>query len=184
MDSKTDHLAVTEEINVDEATPIDLKKERNTQAYKDTLDIDIENISTFEKRNKVNTTQWRPIYEVIYEAYFIGSKLFSDDFIKECKDNSNEARDIPRKVKNKIKRMEMEQGLYAQVIILRREDLEFVAADNIKNEAKFKFQGQSARSQRWFDLDFYLIGVNFSTRETDFYKKFFKAMMIHMSFEQ
>ena len=33
-DSKTDHLAVNEEANVDEAIPIDLRKEGNTQAYK------------------------------------------------------------------------------------------------------------------------------------------------------
>ena len=35
------------------------------------------------------------IYEVIYEAYVKYSKIFSDDFIKECIDNSNEAHDIP-----------------------------------------------------------------------------------------
>ena len=40
----------------------------------------------------------------------------------------------------------MEQGLYAQVIMLSRNDLKFVATDKIKNEDKFKFQGQSARS--------------------------------------
>ena len=34
MDSKTDHLAVTEEANIDEDIPIDLRKERSTQAYK------------------------------------------------------------------------------------------------------------------------------------------------------
>ena len=72
---------------------------------------DIENIDTYETRTKVNTTKLRPIYEVIYEAYFIGSKLFSDDFIQECKDNSSKARDIPRNVKNNGKRMAMEQGL-------------------------------------------------------------------------
>ena len=118
MDSKTDHLAVTEEANSDEAIPIDLKKERNTQAYKDRFDFDIENINMFENRNKVNTIKWRPIYEVIDEAYFIGSKLFSDDFIQECKDNANEARFIPLEMKNNLKRMETEQGLYAQVIML------------------------------------------------------------------
>ena len=47
----------------------------------------------------------------------------------------------------------MEQGLYAQVDKLCQKDLKFVATDKIKNEAKFKFQGLSARSQRWFDLD-------------------------------
>ena len=112
-----------------------------------------ENINTFETGTKVKTTKWRPIYEVIDKDYFIGSKIFSDDSIKECKDNSNEARDIPRKVKNNIKRMEMEQGLYAQVIMLCRKYLKNVTTDKIKNEATFKFQGKSERSQQFFDLD-------------------------------
>ena len=34
MDSKNDNLAVTEEADVDEATPIYLKKKRNTHTYK------------------------------------------------------------------------------------------------------------------------------------------------------
>ena len=61
------------------------------------------------------------------------------------------------------------------MIILRRKDLKFVATNNIKNEGKFKFQGQSARSQRWFDIDFDWIEVNFITREPDFYKKLFQS---------
>ena len=44
-----------------------------------------------------------------------------------------------------------------------------------KNEATFKFQGQYARSQQWFDLDFDWIKVNFSTREPDLYKKPFQS---------
>ena len=51
--------------------------------------------------------------------------------------------------------------------MLRRNDLKFVATDNIKNEAKFKFQCQSARSQRCFDLEYDWIEVNFSTCEPD-----------------
>ena len=85
----------------------------------------------------MNTTKWRPIYEVIDESYIKGSKIFSDDFIIECKDNSNEDRDIPRYVKNNIKRMTVEKGLYVQAIMLCREYLKFVATDKIKNEAKF-----------------------------------------------
>ena len=77
----------------------------------------------------------------------------------------------PTRDKNNIKQMAMEQVLYTQVIMLHRKDLKFVATDKIKNEAKFKFQSQSARSQCWFDLDFYWIEVSFSTRETDFYEK-------------
>ena len=56
----------------------------------------INNIHTYETRTKLNTTKWRPIYEVIDEAYIKYSKTFSDDFIKEFMDNSNEAHDIPR----------------------------------------------------------------------------------------
>ena len=67
--------------------------------------------------------------------------------------------------------MAIEQSLYAQVVKLRRKDLQFVAADKNKSEAKFKFQGQSTRSQLWFDIGLYWIDINFSTREPDFYKK-------------
>ena len=61
--SKTENSAVTEEANVDEAITaeakaskdleIDLKYEQNTKAYEETMKIDIENINTFEKRNKL-----------------------------------------------------------------------------------------------------------------------------------
>ena len=99
MDSKTDHLAVPEEANHDEDIPIDLKNEQNTQVYKDTIYIDIENISIFENRNKVNTIKWTRLYEDIDEAYFIGSKHFSDYFMQQCKDNANEAQFIPPEIK-------------------------------------------------------------------------------------
>ena len=67
----------------------------------------------------------------------------------------------------------MEQGLYAQVIMLRQNVLKFVATDNNKNEAKFNFQGQYAISQHWFDLDSGCIEVNFSTSEPDLYQETF-----------
>ena len=73
-------------------------------------------------------------------------------------------------MKDNIKRMEAEQGLYAQVIILRQKYLNFFATYKNKNEAKFKFQGQLARSKRWLDLEIDWIEVNFSTHEPDFYK--------------
>ena len=94
-------------------------------------------------------------------------------------DNSNKAHDIPREVKNNIKLMEMEQGLHVKVVKLRRKDLKFVATDRNTNEAKFKFQGLSERSQRWFDIDLDWIEVIFSSCEPDFYKKLLKAMKIH-----
>ena len=82
MYSKTDNLGVTEEANVDEDIPIDLIKEQSIQVYKETTSMNIENINTFEARNKVNTIKQRPILKVIDEAYFKGSKMFSNDFIK------------------------------------------------------------------------------------------------------
>ena len=54
----------------------------------------------------------------------------------------------------------MEQGLYAQVVNLRRKELKFVATDKNKNEAKFKLQGQFSRSQLWFDLDLNWVEIN------------------------
>ena len=74
--------------------------------------------------------------------------------MKQCKDNENEARFIPLDAENNMKRMAMKKKLYAQLIMLRRKDLKFIATNKNKNEAKFKFQCQYARSQRWFDLDF------------------------------
>ena len=53
---KTENLAVTDEANIDEAILIYLLKEQKTQSYKKTMKL-IENINTFEKRNKVYTTQ-------------------------------------------------------------------------------------------------------------------------------
>ena len=71
--------------------------------------------------------------------------------------------------------MAIEQGLYAQVTKLRRKDFKCIATNKNKNEAKFKFQGQFARSQNWFDLEFDWNEVNFSTREPDFHKRIFES---------
>ena len=70
--------------------------------------------------------------------------------------------------------MSMEQVLYSQVVILCRKDLKITEANKNKNETKFKFQGQYAISQSWFGLDFDWIEVNYSTRETDFYRGIFQ----------
>ena len=74
--------------------------------------------------------------------------------MQKFKDDSNGAQFIPPEMKNNMKRMAMEQGLHAQVVMIHLKYSKFFAADKNKNEAKFKFQGQSTRSQRWFDLDF------------------------------
>ena len=68
IDSRPDNLAVYEDANVDEAIQIDIRKEQSTESYKEEMSKDINNIDTYETRTKVNTTKWRPIYEVIDEA--------------------------------------------------------------------------------------------------------------------
>ena len=69
----------------------------------------------------------------------------------------------------------MEQGLYTQVVMLRQKYLKIIEANTNTNEAKLKFQGQSARSQGWFGLYFDWIEENLSTREPELYKKIFQS---------
>ena len=64
---------------------MDIRKERKTKAYKETMSQDVNNIDTYDTRTKVHTTKWRPIYEVIDEASIKESNIFPEDFIRECK---------------------------------------------------------------------------------------------------
>ena len=59
-------------------------------------------------------------YEVIDEDYIKKSNIFPHDFITKCKQCPNVPQTISNYVKNNIKRMEMEQILYAQVIKFRQ----------------------------------------------------------------
>ena len=45
--------SITEESKASKEMEIDPKYEQNTKAYEETMKIDIENINTFEKRNKL-----------------------------------------------------------------------------------------------------------------------------------
>ena len=73
------------------------------------MNIDIENINTFENKNKLHTTQWRTIYEVIEPDFCEKYGIFLGDYIYKCTDNENEAINISIEVKNNIKRMAMEE---------------------------------------------------------------------------
>ena len=97
------------------------------------MNEDIETIDKNENRTVFQRTKWRPIYEVIDEDYIKNSNIFPEDFIIKCKQFTNEPQTISVVVKNNIKRMAMEQRLYAQVIKFRRKDLLFDAADKNKN---------------------------------------------------
>ena len=94
---------------------------------------------------------------------------------ENVKKNPNDPQYILVDVKNNIKLMAMEQSVYAQIINFCHDNLLFDTANKNKTESKFKFQGQSTRSQLWFDLDLDWIDINFSTREPDFYKKLLQS---------
>ena len=63
------------------------------------MKIDINFFNTFETRNTIYTNQWRTTYEVMQSEFFTKSDVFSDDSIKNCKDNANKAINIPTGVK-------------------------------------------------------------------------------------
>ena len=73
------------------------------------MNIDIENINTIEKRHKLYTKLWRKIYEVIQQDFLDETEIFPDNLIKHCKNNANEAHNIPLEEKNNMKLMLMEK---------------------------------------------------------------------------
>ena len=97
--------------NFDEAIPIQVRKERTTEAYKDNMNEDIETIEKNENIKQIfQKTKWRTIYEVIDKDYIENSDIFPDAFIKKCKLCPNEPQFISHDVKNNIKLMAMEKN--------------------------------------------------------------------------
>ena len=113
MDLIPDHLADSEDEVYDEAVTINIRKERMTKSYKETMSQDIETIDTYETRTKVNITQWRPIYEVIYEAYIKESNILPDYLSNNVKRIQTNHDLYQVTLNNNIKRMAMEQSSYA-----------------------------------------------------------------------
>ena len=90
-------------------------------------------------------------YTKLSMPHFLKKRTFSTRFLDLCKNNPNQPQFQTSDVKTVLRIMAMEQGLYEQVVMIRRNNL-----DNKKekeNTKKYKFQGQSARSKRWLDLD-------------------------------
>ena len=85
MDLTPGNKADSEDQIFDKAIPIQIRKEKTTKAYKETMNQEIETIDKYENIRIVNITQWIPIYEVIDEAYIKDSNIFPDDFIRELK---------------------------------------------------------------------------------------------------
>ena len=69
--------------------------------------------------------------------------------------------------------MAIEQGLYAQVVIICQKYLNITQENRNKKEDKFKFQDQFARSQHYFDIFYYWIENN-PTRKPDLYTIIFQ----------
>ena len=82
------------------------------------MKLDIENISSTGQRI------WISIYEVIHNDYFKAVKLFPSEFLNQCKNISNEPQNILNEVKADLKKMALENGLYAQVVMISRRGLD------------------------------------------------------------
>ena len=70
--------------------------------------------------------------------------------------------------------MATEQGLYAQVVKMIQKYLKFIEEIGIKMKLNSSSKVNLQDNSVWFYLDFDWIGVNFSTREPDFYKETFQ----------
>ena len=88
-----------------------IEEETKTLEYQEKMNVDVENISSLKKK-------WIPIYEVIDNSYFSASKIFPTEFLDQCRNNPNKPKDITSEIKESLKRMAMEQGLYSQVVMI------------------------------------------------------------------
>ena len=71
--------------NFDEAIPIQIRKEKKTEAYKDNMNEDIETIEKNENSKQIfQKNKWGTIYEVIDKYYIENLDIFPDAFIKKC----------------------------------------------------------------------------------------------------
>ena len=70
--------------------------------------------------------------------------------------------------------MATEQGLYAQVVMIRRKDSEYKKGKEKENTNKYNFQIQSERLRRLFDLDHEWLEENSRTHKPDYYKHFIR----------
>ena len=86
MNDKLGENPFKDDDNFDEAMPIQIRKARTTEAYKDNTNEDIETIDKNENIKQIfQKTKWRTIYEVIDEDYIKNSNISPDAFIKKCK---------------------------------------------------------------------------------------------------
>ena len=68
--------------------------------------------------------------------------------------------------------MDTEQGLYSQVVMIHKKDLD--GKNEKEKTEKYNFQYKSARSKCWIDLDHEWLEEIFKTGEPEFYKKLYQ----------
>ena len=81
--------------------------------YQETINVDIGNIASKKQ------PFWMQIYEVIENSYFEETKLFPTRVFPQCRNNPNEPQNIPNEINAALQNIATEQGLYAQVVIIR-----------------------------------------------------------------
>ena len=68
------------------------------------------------------------------KSYLNKLTFFPEEFLEQFNNNANEPHNVPTDVKNNLNQMDMEQGLYSQVFILRLKSLKI--AEINKNKIK------------------------------------------------
>ena len=70
MNEKLVENPFNNDVDFDEAIPIQIRKERTTEAYKDNMNEDIETVEKNENSKQIfQKNKWRTIYEVIDKYY-------------------------------------------------------------------------------------------------------------------
>ena len=80
------------------------------------MNLDVENIAN-KKQNKLDTN-----IRSYWSFVFLATNIFPTEFLDQCKNNPNSPQNIPSEVKVALKIMSMEQGVYAQVVMICRKE--------------------------------------------------------------
>ena len=113
--------------------------------------------------------KWRPIYEVTDTSFFAAA-FFQTQFLDQCKKNPNKPQNLISEVKVALKKMDLEHGLYAKVVMICRNDSDNKKEKEKEKNKKYIFQGKFARLTCWFGLGRKWLEENFITCEPGFYK--------------
>ena len=95
---------------------VTIEDDKKTLEYQETMNSYIENIASTSQKI------WRSIYEVIHDDYFKAVNFFPTEFLDHCK--KNEPQNIPNEVKKDFKNMDLKNGLYSQVVMICRRELD------------------------------------------------------------